>query len=160
MGPVSTLGSQDGFTRSGTGAHDTWEALSPDVVSTLPEVTAIDKGGECRQVSFGQSKLKTNMITTPSQFGRALNQPYAWPGGYPTYFITSDGAALCCDCAKRQGRQICDSIRTRSNDGWRVESQDINWEDASLYCDHCGERIESAYAEDEAQAIRAGTRQV
>jgi hypothetical protein len=31
-----------------------------------------------------------------------------------------------------------------------VEALDVNWEDPSLYCDHCGARIESAYAEVEA----------
>lgn len=89
-------------------------------------------------------------IKTPADFGRALKQPYAWPGGYPTFFITSDGAALCHECAKSEGQRITASIREHSHDGWRVEALDVNWEDASCYCDHCGERIESAYAEDEA----------
>lgn len=99
-------------------------------------------------------------ISTPAQFGRALSQPYAWPGGYPTYFVTSDGAALCHQCAKQEGKAICDSIRNGFSDGWKVEAQDVNWEDPSLYCTHCGERIESAYAEDEAEAIKAGTRDI
>jgi hypothetical protein len=38
-------------------------------------------------------------------------------------------------------------MRNKVNDGWRVVACDTNWEDASLYCDHSGERIESAYAE-------------
>jgi hypothetical protein len=28
-----------------------------------------------------------------------------------------------------------------------VEALDVNWENPDLYCDHCGARIESAYAE-------------
>jgi hypothetical protein len=28
---------------------------------------------------------------------------------------------------------------------WHLE---VNWEDPDLFCDHCGARIESAYAED------------
>jgi hypothetical protein len=28
-----------------------------------------------------------------------------------------------------------------------VEALDVNWEDPDLFCDHCGNRIESAYAE-------------
>ena len=40
---------------------------------------------------------------------------------------------------------------------WKAKSvlssgQDVNWEDAELYCDHCSKRIESAYAEDLAVA--------
>jgi hypothetical protein len=100
------------------------------------------------------------MIQTPSQFGRALSNPYAWPGFYPTYFVTSDGAALCHRCAKDNGKAICDAIRDGLRDGWKVEAQDINYEDPALYCDHCGERIESAYAEDEAQSIRSGNRDI
>jgi len=96
--------------------------------------------------------MNTNL--TPSAFGKALTQPYAWPGGYPTYFVTSDCAALCCKCAKREGKRITASIREQSNDGWRVVAQVVNWEDASLFCDHCGNRIESAYAEDETTASR------
>ena len=75
---------------------------------------------------------------------------YAWPGGYPTYAVTADGAALCHPCLSRERRSILEAITendTRS--GWFVEALDINWEDAHLYCDHCSDRIESAYAEDE-----------
>ena len=30
-----------------------------------------------------------------------------------------------------------------------IVAADINYEDSALYCDHCGDRIESAHAEDE-----------
>ena len=70
-------------------------------------------------------------------------------GGYPLYFVTSDGAALCHGCARSEWRNVCDSIRTHANDGWRITGHQPTYEDASLYCDHCSERIESAYAEPE-----------
>lgn len=90
-------------------------------------------------------------ITTPADFARALNSgPYAWPGGYPIYFITEDGAALSYESAKREAKLICQAIRDDDKrGGWRVCAADINWEDAELFCDHSGKRIESAYAEDE-----------
>jgi hypothetical protein len=75
---------------------------------------------------------------------------YAWPGGYPVYYVTSDGAALCPDCVTKERAQITESIADNSNDGWQVVGADVNYEDASLYCDNCNKRIESAYAEDEA----------
>jgi len=75
------------------------------------------------------------------------NGPYAWPGGYPMYFVTSDGAALSFEAVKAEWRQI---VRARlwndRNSGWLVEGFDINWEDGNLICDHTGKRIESAYA--------------
>ena len=76
--------------------------------------------------------------------------PYAWPGGYQMYFITSDGAALSFESARAEFRQCAYALRHRLNDGWRIVACDINYEDGELYCDHSGERIPSAYAEDEA----------
>ena len=70
--------------------------------------------------------------------------PYAWPGGYPLFAITNDGAALCKHCAKSERSSIG---TTTGTDGWTVEALDVNWEDPDLFCDHCGARIESAYAE-------------
>ena len=70
---------------------------------------------------------------------------FAWPGGYPVFYITSDGAALCPSCVSEEIDQCCDP----ESGGRHVVGHAANWEDAHLHCDHCGERIESAYAEDE-----------
>ena len=75
--------------------------------------------------------------------------PYAWPGGYPLYFITSDGAALSFDTVKENYRIILQSVRHQMRDGWQVVACEINWEDSGLYCDHTGQRIQSAYGDDE-----------
>lgn len=90
-------------------------------------------------------------INTPADLARALNQgPYAWPGGYPLFFITSDGAALSFDSAKSEAKLICQAIRDNDTRcGWHVCAVDVNWEDPALYCDHSGKRIESAYAEED-----------
>lgn len=61
---------------------------------------------------------------------------YAWPGGYPLYYLATDDSVLCPKCANDE-----DELPT---------AHGINYEDAALYCDECGQRIESAYAEDEA----------
>jgi hypothetical protein len=74
---------------------------------------------------------------------------YAWPGGYPVYYVTSDGASLCASCVDKEIKTILESTLESSRDGWAVEGADINWEDSNLFCDHCSKRIESAYAEDE-----------
>jgi hypothetical protein len=79
--------------------------------------------------------------------------PFAWPGGYPLFFVTSDGAALSFDAVRENIRSVIWSIRNGVNDGWRVVGCDVNWEDFELFCDHTGNRIESAYAEDSAIAI-------
>ena len=77
------------------------------------------------------------------------NGPYAWPGGYPVYFIAADGEAI-------SFQAVCDNFKSCLHDtlypdygtDWQIVAADINWEDASLYCAHSGDRIESAYAED------------
>jgi hypothetical protein len=87
-------------------------------------------------------------IKSISDFRKAMrNGPYAWPGGYPCYFITSDGAALSFKAVKQELRNILEAIAHKKNDGWRVIGFDINYEDENLFCDHTGEHIESAYGE-------------
>jgi hypothetical protein len=89
--------------------------------------------------------MKTSELKTALR-----NGPYAWPGGYPLYFVTSDGAALSFDAVRSEYKQVLFSIRHGVNDGWRVIGMQVNWEDPDLYCDHTGKRIESAYAEEDA----------
>jgi hypothetical protein len=90
-----------------------------------------------RQVQLQSRKLRDELITSP----------YAWPGGYPMFAVTNDGAALCPKCCASEHRSIG---FTYGADGWAIATLDINYEDSSLHCDHCGDRIESAYAESEA----------
>lgn len=94
-------------------------------------------------------------INTIGDFRRAVrNGPYAWPGGYPMYWLMADGEACAFDVAKSQRREMLEALRdyqgagnTYNND-WRPIALEVNWEDAALFCAHTGARIESAYAED------------
>lgn len=89
------------------------------------------------------------MAYSVSDFRRDMRQPYAWPGGYPRYFVTGDGAALSFKAARERRREILEAIRDDDTaGGWRVAGCDINYEDSDLVCDHTGERIESAYGDD------------
>ena len=71
---------------------------------------------------------------------------YAWPGGYPIFYITADSGVLCPDCANNS-----EQTRDPVDPQWRLMGQDVNYEDPNLFCDHCDKRIESAYAEDETE---------
>jgi hypothetical protein len=76
--------------------------------------------------------------------------PYAWPGAYPLYFVTTDGGALSFKTVRQEWRCIVDAhLRRDQRCGWAIEAVDINWECPDLYDDHTGERIESAYAEED-----------
>ena len=70
--------------------------------------------------------------------------PFTSIGCYPLHAITNDGACLCHRCCASERLSIA---TTTGRDGWTVIALDVNWEDPDLTCDHCGERIESAYAE-------------
>ena len=72
---------------------------------------------------------------------------YAWPGGYPKYFVMNDGEAMSFDAVQEKFRLVWDSVKHKRNDGWRAVACDINWEDANLYCCDSGEKIEVAYGE-------------
>lgn len=92
-------------------------------------------------------------INTISDFRKAMrNGPYAWPGGYPLYFIMADGEALSFKSAKAERRYILEALRDGNEQrwfvDWRVVAVDVNWENPDLICAHSGDRIESAYAED------------
>ena len=69
---------------------------------------------------------------------------YAWPGGYPLFYVDKQASVLCPACANKEVDQ-----------SQEVVGCDVNWEDAGLYCGDCSERIESAYAEDETQQDKA-----
>lgn len=76
-----------------------------------------------------------------------VRQPYTWPGIYPQYAICADGGALCHTCTKKELGLIVTSIAQDIQDGWNVGAIDVNWENTELYCDHCSQQIESAYAD-------------
>jgi hypothetical protein len=67
---------------------------------------------------------------------------WAWPGGYPFFYLDGDNSVLCVNCARRSD-EAEDELEQ-----FRPIAYDVNYEDEDLYCDDCSERIESAYGED------------
>jgi hypothetical protein len=82
------------------------------------------------------------------QFNADLANPYAWPGGYPRFFLMNDGECLSFAAARDNAELIRESIANNSRDGWQVVACDVNWEDADMVCAHTGEPIECAYPPD------------
>ena len=78
--------------------------------------------------------------------------PYAWPGGYPIYFICHDGEALSFKAAEENKELITESIESGSKDSWHVIAYAINWEDEELYCAHSNDLIECAYPSDKGES--------
>lgn len=96
------------------------------------------------------------LIETIADFRAAMRSgPYAWPGGYPRYFVLSDGEALSFAAARNNIREILEALvdyRTmgeNEDSGWRPVGVEINWEDNDLTCAHSGELIECACPPDD-----------
>jgi len=89
-------------------------------------------------------------IKTIGDFRRAMRAgPYAWPGGYPVFFITADGGALSFKAARDNRREVVSAIACDDKGGgWRIVAADIAWE-GPLFCDHTGAPIETAYGDSE-----------
>ena len=66
---------------------------------------------------------------------------YAFPGGYPLFYLDKENNVLCQKCANENDEFAAPLV-----------AADINYENAQLYCDQCSKRIESAYADDDAES--------
>lgn len=76
---------------------------------------------------------------------------YSDYGGYPLFYLYSDGSVMCGKHATEYARQ--------GNSNWRLEAYGANYEDPNLWCEE-GHRIESAYAEDEVENPRKVTKNI
>lgn len=91
------------------------------------------------------------MINTTKELREAVRHgKYAWPGGYPCFFITDDGGTLSFEAVKQEYKQVLRAVKHEERGcGWRVVAMEANWEDNDLYCDHTNAKIECAYPPDE-----------
>lgn len=80
-------------------------------------------------------------------------QAYAWPGGYPIFYVAKDGLPLCPRCVQDHLDMCIGDPGDVFNDQWKIVGHDANWEDPDLFCEHCGGRIESAYAAPECEGV-------
>ena len=62
---------------------------------------------------------------------------FAWPGGYPIFYLDSENSVLCPACAEKARIDIIEKFRPVASG--------IHWEGDPLHCDQCSCEIESAY---------------
>lgn len=73
---------------------------------------------------------------------------FAWPGGYPLFYVCKDGGVLSPEAVQAELALVL-AAEADGDDQWHVIAMDANWEDTNLYCDHTGNRIPSAYADED-----------
>jgi hypothetical protein len=84
---------------------------------------------------------------------------YTSLGCYPLFYVAADGESLHPKCVLENIWSVARAVRDSQRKGfapdrnWQVVGIEINWEDPDMQCAHCNERIESAYAEDEAPRL-------
>ena len=89
-------------------------------------------------------------MITLARIKQALRDKYAWPGGYPLFFVTGQGEALSLQGAREIWREIIQAHKEHRHCDASIEAIEINWDDPWLYCCVTNQRIESAYAEEDA----------
>ena len=80
---------------------------------------------------------------------------YAWPGGYPVYYLARDGfrndetGELEFNQYDRGEHIMCSGCAENAGKEWSaiITAQEVNWEDTDLHCEYCEKPIESAYGE-------------
>ena len=73
---------------------------------------------------------------------------YAWPGGYPCALLMRDGGVIDAQSARENYRLIRRAmIYPCYARDWEPVEVFVHWEGESLWCDHSGREIPSAYGE-------------
>lgn len=96
-------------------------------------------------------------IKTAADFDAALSAgKYAWPGGYPCFFLCADGETLSFEAAQENAELVRAAIANPGTDSqWEIVAVDVNWEDEDMRCAHSNAPIECAYPTDKADQGKA-----
>lgn len=73
----------------------------------------------------------------PERLSNGQLPSFAWPGGYPLFYLDGENSILCAKCATAS----LDNEEERR----RPVACDAHYEGEPLQCDECYENIESAY---------------
>jgi hypothetical protein len=73
--------------------------------------------------------------------------PYAWPGGYPLYFVMGDGTPASFSGVRNEWKRICRAYLDQSDcfeADWLIIGCEINW-DEEMICELSHDLIPAAY---------------
>lgn len=74
---------------------------------------------------------------------------FAWPGGYPLYFIMADCSVVSFRGILEEWRNVVADTMANSRSCWQPVALDVNYETPGLFCDIMGDLIPAAYLDDD-----------
>lgn len=86
------------------------------------------------------------------EIGTECVPEYAFPGGYPLFYVTKDCETVCPKCVNANLPLFIDgreSFHDPVDNSYLITHYDINWECTDMQCANCYNQIESAYGEKE-----------
>lgn len=140
-----------------------WEVLEPENCAMVPDECGIISLEEIEQDDSDDNdcELWYHVSIRWNEDKRDLHRnedgslpSFAWPGGYPMYYLCADNGILCPDCANGENGSEANKGAWTDDKQWRIVDSDVHWEGEPLICDHCNKEIESAYGpvEEETEA--------
>jgi len=82
-------------------------------------------------------------MTLPKRLSNNVLPAYAWPGGYPIFYLDGNCSVLCADCATKAA-DTPDAGKDAPTVGY------AHYEGPSEVCEGCNTEIESAYGDPDA----------
>lgn len=131
----------DDLLNEGYKPHSSIQLSHPDLYERY-------ESGEYGPVSQRRAGMQKSHPDLPRDDNRQLPS-YAWPGGYPMYYLDNDHSELCPDCANEH-----------EEGGEGISAGGTHMEGPPIQCENCGKDIESAYGdpdeEEHSQMSRRG----
>lgn len=149
-GPYAAIHLRGSYPDDGSRSHSvitSYNTTDMDFLKRLIQEEGLHEGSGTNLGEFLKRRRRYEEGKTDALGGDRYDH-YAWPGGYPMYYLTADNGVLCPECANENADLTQGDPSDRQ---WHIVANDVNYEDPHLHCDHCNKRIESAYAEDEAE---------
>lgn len=138
----------------GKSIHMEWEEPDPERGQRLIKYLSAPPGTPRPKWTYGDPPKKqaaSGVDQLRDEKGRL--PAFAWPGGYPIIYVTSDGEVMCADCASGENGSQARTVNgpdDNPRDGWFVNAYDVYYEGPPEHCVHCGTEIESAYGDPDA----------
>lgn len=86
---------------------------------------------------------------TTKELKELVRHPYAFPGGYQLFALTSDGELMCVNCVKKNFKLCLRATKANDRYSWCIDTITIVWEGPNVFCCNCNKEFETEYGDPE-----------